>query len=64
MFVYEEQTEIRNCGSFDHNKNSPGFSFVQFYVLILKEKTFLAEIHSADRYSINDGLGPSASWPQ
>jgi len=60
----EEQTEARNCGSFDHNKNSPGFSFMQFYISILNEKTFLAEIHYSDRYSINDEPGPSASWLQ
>jgi len=53
--------EARNCGSFDHNKNSPGFSFMQFYILILNEETFLAEIHSSDRYSVNNEPGPSAS---
>jgi hypothetical protein len=60
----EEQTEARNCGSFDQNKNSPGFCFVQFYTLILNEKTFVAEVHSSDRYSINDEPDPSPTWAQ
>jgi hypothetical protein len=34
---------------------------VPFCILILNEKNFLAEIHSSDRYSINDEPGPSAS---
>jgi hypothetical protein len=36
----EEQTEARNYGSFDNNKNSPGFSFVQFYILMLSDGSF------------------------
>ena len=44
-------------------KNSPDFSFVQFYILILNGKTLLAEIRSSDINAINDEPDPPMSWP-